>query len=333
MGSVSGSSGIDLRQGPRRNGTLEETELVRRYKRNYGLHAESEVSEEMIRRHWDLERALTKRLLESNPADRPRVFAECYTELYRELSWLNRLVVEKSREEKRREFAGWAEAIGPGPVRIYEVGSGRGELIEYLAECGHDCTGSEITQERGQSLLGEDGARIRWHAGDGVHLSRFEEKGSYDVVITNQLIEHLHPEDLERHFVEARVILRRGGRYILSTPHRLTGPHDVSRIFDRPTAEGMHLKEYTYRDLIGALKRAGFRDVYHAGQRRRLQERLGGLQADAVRVQSLIRVFTTLLLISEGMLHLAPRRLRTPAAHNLHRLGVFSENIFLVATH
>ncbi|MBD3161381.1 MAG: methyltransferase domain-containing protein [Candidatus Eisenbacteria bacterium] len=308
------------------------SDLVHRYKENYGLREDSPLTEEMIHRHWDLERALTRRLLDSDPDERRDVFAACYTELYRELSWLNRFVVEKSEAEKRREFIAWADAIGPDPVRIYEVGSGRGELLEHLADIGHDCTGSEITEERGEALLGRRGERIRWHAGDGVRLTLYEPEGAYDVVITNQLIEHLHPEDLEAHFAEVRAILKPDGRYLLSTPHRLTGPHDVSKIFRRPSAEGMHLKEYTYRELFGSLRRSGFRDVQHAGQRRRIRRMLGEERAGSKAERALLRISTGILLLAEGILQIVPRPLRPTVARRMHRIGIFSENIFLVAS-
>jgi len=44
------------------------------------------------------------------------------------------------------------------------------------------------------------------------------------------------------------------------TPNRLSGPHDISQHFDR-VASGLHLKEYTYRELAGLFRRVGFRRI------------------------------------------------------------------------
>lgn len=52
-------------------------------------------------------------------------------------------------------------------------------------------------------------------------------------------------------------VLKPGGSYVIRTPHPASGPWDVSRYFcDHP--EGFHLKEWTYRELREALRRAGF---------------------------------------------------------------------------
>ena len=71
-------------------------ELIHRYKQNYSIPDEADVSEEMILRHWDLEKKLTRELLDSRPENRWEVFDRCYSILYKELDWLNRLSVEPS---------------------------------------------------------------------------------------------------------------------------------------------------------------------------------------------------------------------------------------------
>ena len=88
-----------------------------------------------------------------------------------------------------------------------------------------------------------------------------EPEEAFDVVISTQVIEHFHPDDLLTHFEHARQILRPGGRYLFDTPHRSSGPHDLSRVFDFDRAAFMHLKEYTYEELAGALSSAGFDTV------------------------------------------------------------------------
>ena len=83
---------------------------------------------------------------------------------------------------------------------------------------------------------------------------------SIDVAFSDQLIEHLHPEDTKHHFKTVHRLLKPGGVYTFRTPHRLTGPHDVSRYFsDQP--ECFHLKEWSYGELAGLLKRLGYRSV------------------------------------------------------------------------
>jgi SAM-dependent methyltransferase len=236
---------------------IDAQNLVSRYKQNYGIPADAEVTESMIQRHWELEQRLTRELLESNADNRREVFARCYDALYRELEWLNRLT-ETSDASSLAEWHGvWKDIIGEPPQKIFEVGSGRGELISFLAAAGYDCTATEITRERGERFAPRAG-RVTWKSTDGVHLERFEEPYAYDVVLSNSLIEHLHPDDILDHCKGALSILRNGGRYVFCTPHRASGPSDVSIVFGCDEPRGMHLKEYTYRELIDVLSRAGF---------------------------------------------------------------------------
>lgn len=90
---------------------------------------------------------------------------------------------------------------------------------------------------------------------DGVNLNLPD--GSVDFVFSNQLMEHLHPDDAVAQLREIRRVLKTGGKYLCITPSRLTGPHDISRYFDY-TATGFHLKEYDYREMRIAFTRAGF---------------------------------------------------------------------------
>jgi SAM-dependent methyltransferase len=80
---------------------------------------------------------------------------------------------------------------------------------------------------------------------------------SFDLVFSQQVIEHLHPEDLPGHFFECYRVLRPGGILSVETPNRHTGPQDVSRGFVR-VAEGLHLREWSVRELIQLFRQAGF---------------------------------------------------------------------------
>ena len=86
------------------------------------------------------------------------------------------------------------------------------------------------------------------------------ESNTFDILFSDQLIEHIHPDDTKLHFELAHRILKVGGKYIFRTPHSLSGPYDISRYFsDEP--ECFHLKEWTYleiKTLLLDLKYANF---------------------------------------------------------------------------
>lgn len=304
------------------------TELIERYKFNYGIPDEAGITEEMILRHWELEKHLTDELLRSSPENRWEVFEQCYTRLYSELEWLNRWVGADHSVEPAVRFKSWVAAIGSPPQRIYEVGSGRGELIHYLAEYGFNCRGSEITRERGERHLESGSPNLSWGTTDGVHLDRFEPPETYDVVLSTSVVEHLHPDDLAAHLHGAYSILVQRGCYIVCTPHRYTGPHDISRVFGCDEPKGMHLKEYTYGELIKAAKHTGFAHIHKLVPKKiiRAFDVLGITSKE--RLTRFGDVYLAVQCFVEGMV--GRRKLRRTIAKMLQKIKLFDENVCLI---
>jgi len=314
-------------------------ELIRRYKENYSIPADAIVTEEMILFHWNLEQQLTKELIASTPEKRWEVFENGYGRLYHEMAWLNELVHTSEPISPQKQYSKWVDAIGDSPLSIYEVGSGKGAMITYLASLGHDCTATEITRERGQKLVTSD-TGVKWVITDGVHLDLFEQKEKYDLVVSDQVIEHFHPDDIHIHFQTANKILKPGGRYIFGTPHLYTGPSDVSAVFGCSAAKGMHLKEYTYRELIKAAKASGFTKVSYGYKFSDILQKTGlssflkffgcGRKTQKKIMGSL---YLRTLLFSEWVLGLFPSvNSRKKMAKLLTKVRLFNSNIFIEAT-
>jgi SAM-dependent methyltransferase len=230
-----------------------EQDVVTRYRKNYGLSAA--IGPGQVKQHVELETALTRKLWESTPENRWQVFDDCYTTLYKSLPWLN-----SQGTDQRWQKAGPWPTLLKKRATILEIGSGAGELIRRLASLGHKCVATEITVERGEKhVKNVDG--LEWRSTDGVHLTRFEKEGTYDVVISSQVVEHFHPDDVSTHFEHVRMVLKDGGEYLFDTPHAGTGPHDLSRVFQLDRPAFVHLREYDFRSLGKIAKAAGFRKV------------------------------------------------------------------------
>ncbi|MEH2308506.1 class I SAM-dependent methyltransferase [Nostoc sp.] len=305
-------------------------ELITRYKRNYGIPTETEISEQMILEHWELEKKLTKDLLESVSQNRWEVFEQAYTTLYSKLAWQTSFVVKNTPSVDK--YKTWLELIGSPPKKIYEIGSGKGEMIEYFAKCGFECKATEITRERGSKFIADSSPNLSWGNSDGVNLDNFEQNEFYDLVVSNQVIEHFHPDDLTTHFQSAYKILVPQGKYIFTTPHCHTGPHDISLVFGYDNPQGMHLKEYTYRELRDSLKIAGYKHIYCAvpANFRNLLSRVGLKKEEQIIAISIF--YLKMMLIVESLLFIIPsKKVRRSFSKLLRKIYLFADNIFLIA--
>lgn len=300
--------------------------LIDRYKKNYSISVDAKVTEEMILAHWKLEKALTRELLESTQENRAEAFQRCYSSLYRELEWLNQLVNTGIQQPASQLYRNWVYLSGPVPKKIYEIGSGKGGLIAHLSACGFDCTATDISAERGQKFVSNH-SNLRWKVSDGVHLEQFEVANSYDLVISNHLIEHLHPGDIRQHFKGVFHVLKIGGKYIINTPHAYVGPSDISRVFKCDKPIGLHLKEYTYQELKESLKWAGFKKVSAI-----LAVPPSITRSFKIYFQPMVsNTYFTYLCLVEKLLSLLPHQVLRKKVTMLSIVILFSPSIFLMA--
>src|SRR5262249_45420096 len=80
---------------------------------------------------------------------------------------------------------------------------------------------------------------------------------SADVAFSDQLMEHLHPDDAREQLRSIARCLAPGGTYLCVTPHRLYGPRDISGYFET-VAAGFHLREYSGAEIRRLFADAGF---------------------------------------------------------------------------
>ncbi|MGQ3684422.1 MAG: hypothetical protein ACUBOA_05325 [Candidatus Loosdrechtia sp.] len=82
---------------------------------------------------------------------------------------------------------------------------------------------------------------------------------------SNDVIEHLHPDDALMHFREVPRVLNEEGRYYFWTPGKNSGPHDFTKNFYlkgvgvSPMAS--YIREYNFAEMIEILKEVGYRKV------------------------------------------------------------------------
>jgi SAM-dependent methyltransferase len=217
---------------------------------------------ELVRRLYEVEKSLRARLLDAPAEQRAAVFLRAYDELFELCPW-HPALGEAAHADTPRRQQHLVEALQPflprnRDARILEVGCGMGELLSGLSRLGYDCTGLDVSRTRIERLRSRQGPKLRFQQVEGTRLPFAD--ASFDLVISIQLFEHLHPDDAETHLRETCRVLKPGGRYLLETPNKWAGPGDVSRFFsDRP--EGFHLREYSIAELSGMMSHAGYAQV------------------------------------------------------------------------
>ncbi|MBC7235086.1 MAG: methyltransferase domain-containing protein [Chloroflexi bacterium] len=141
-------------------------------------------------------------------------------------------------------------AAGSGK-RILEVGTGDGLTSYLLAQQGNEVITidvSEVALQHARVRWGKDTGLALTHAlGDARELSWAD--ASFDLVISENLVEHISPADMRRHLAEVRRVLISGGHYVLYTP---------SRLWSGRVSAGFHLHVYTLRELCAMLREHGF---------------------------------------------------------------------------
>jgi SAM-dependent methyltransferase len=149
--------------------------------------------------------------------------------------------------------------VRPGE-RVLDLGCGAGRFVAALRDAGADPVGVEVAEaalERARANA--PGADLRAVEPDG---SLPLEHASIDLVWCSEVLEHV--ADTEHLLLEARRVLRPGGRLVVTVPfHGRVKAAAIALVrFDAhfdPT--GQHLRFYTCASLARTLDQAGFEDV------------------------------------------------------------------------
>lgn len=216
-------------------------------------------SAERLRLHYRVERHLADRLRRAPDAEaRRRIFATMYDDLFREVPDHPRLRSQEDSIAERARDIGWDLAqlrpyLRPG-CTFLEIGAGDCALSARVAECAAKVYAVDISDQHARALP----ANAELVISDGTSIP--VPTGSVDVAFSDQLMEHLHPDDAREQLRNIHRALKPGGVYFCITPNRLYGPSDISAYFDHE-ARGFHLREYNLREVAAILHRSGFERI------------------------------------------------------------------------
>lgn len=202
--------------------------------------------------HYRLEKELANKLRNATREERRELYSRVYDEFYKR-------VPGPSAPEMAKELSRQVTFLRRFLTRdqlLVELGPGDCSLAFAVSPLVNKVIAVDVSKEVSARRAHPENFQLLISDGLSVPLS----DNVASVVYSNQLMEHLHPDDALLQLRSIYRVLVSGGIYICVTPNRLNGPHDVSKHFD-DVATGFHLKEYTTTELTRLFTAVGFADI------------------------------------------------------------------------
>lgn len=212
---------------------------------------------ERIRDHYLIERELALQLRSATKAERRNLYTSLYDELFQRVPDHPQLTLKKDERSRRREVNDRLRLLRRylrSEASFLEIGPGDCALSIGAARQVRRVVAVDVSREIGAGVRLLKNLELAISDGCSIPVS----PGSVNIAYSDQLMEHLHPDDALEQLDNIYQALAPRGVYVCITPNRLSGPHDVSRYFDED-ATGFHLREYTVGELTEMFRAVGFR--------------------------------------------------------------------------
>jgi SAM-dependent methyltransferase len=278
------------------------------------LHTLIELQEEQrtpnqVKEHYLVEKELAHKLRVSSREERKVLYTSLYDELYQRVPANPQLTLHtpaQAGEETESPQIRFLRRFLRKDAVVLEIGAGTCDTALAITRDVREVYALEVSEEITRSTRGPENFACLLFDGFDIPLRA----GSIDVAYSDQVLEHIHPDDALEHMTNVYNVLVDGGSYICITPNGLCGPHDISKYFDL-VATGFHLKEYTNTELYRLFRRAGFAKV----------KAYIGIPALYVRYP------LVLLVVQEALLSRLPRKLsralaRLTLSWNIRMVGL-----------
>ena len=212
-----------------------------------------------LKQHYEVEKELAEKLKRSSRTERRILYTAVYDEMLKRVPHHPLLTRKTSAEDTRKAVDAQLKFLDRFVKKesiFAEIGPGDCALTFEMCKKVRKAYAIDVSNEIVRHKSHPENFELIISDGTSIPLPA----NSVDMVYSNQLMEHIHPDDATEQLNNVRDVLIKGGKYICITPSRINGPHDISRYFDR-TASGFHLKEYTFTELKKVFRAAGFAKV------------------------------------------------------------------------
>ncbi len=221
------------------------------------ISTENRTKEE-IREHYQIEKDLAKKLRTSQKQEREHLYTQLYDDLFKKVphhpQLTRKIDAQASSVEVGQKLRLLTKFLHPDSIFL-EVGPGDCHLAFKVAECVQKVYAVDVSPEIVKNSNSPNNFQLI--ISDGCNIPVPE---NVTIAYSNQLMEHLHPDDALEQLRNIYQALIPGGVYICITPNRLSGPHDISKYFDN-VATGFHLQEYTNKELKNIFQSVGFSQI------------------------------------------------------------------------
>lgn len=220
---------------------------------------------EQLWQQYLVEKELATGLRTAGSAERSSLYSAAYEELFRRVPHHSQLTYKASSDDRARRIASQIGLLSRwlnDQTHFLEIGAGDCALSLTLATRVAQVYAVDVSPSIMRTAAAPPNFTALLSDGTSIPVA----PGSITVAYSNQLMEHLHPDDALEQLANIHTALAPGGIYVCTTPNRLTGPHDISRFFD-DVATCLHLKEYTCSELTTIFRRAGFHRMWQVLRR------------------------------------------------------------------
>lgn len=219
-----------------------------------------ELTETQVKEIFDVEKQHADQLRqEKDPHKRRLLYGPVYKSYFEKLPFHPQFTIKHDEQKKKDRTDYQLALLKPyinNQTTLLEIGAGDCSLSIAAAPYCKKVIALEVSEEITSALqLPHNVSCVIF---DGFNMPF--EPDSIDVAYSNQLMEHLHPDDAVAQLQSLCKCLKKGGAYICITPNRILGPNDISRFFTDKLV-GFHLAEYTAIELKNLFMHNGFERV------------------------------------------------------------------------